>query len=204
MDGPIERPKRSIVGPSSTSSRTMMATSSFPTPASNTRTATGTSERSTSRSRRCTTAALTPAPRHRLDSVVTAPALRVWSALEGLVAAAGAAGLAASASRPVPTAEAAVGRLIPASLRSCCDESRARGSDDREARIHRPPGSLPGARRTPLRRLRYAPVFELRGHRVWPEDPEVLRQPRAARVRLDLRLRAQSGTGLSRASSGDL
>ena len=42
------------------------------------------------------------------------------------------AALVASASRPVPTAEAAVGRLIPASLMSCCDESRARGSDDRK------------------------------------------------------------------------
>ena len=80
-DGPIERRKRSIVGPSSTSSRTTTATSSSPTRASSTRTATGTSERSTSRSRRCTTAALTPAPRRRLDSVVTAPAPRVWSAL---------------------------------------------------------------------------------------------------------------------------
>src|ERR1700694_1224673 len=203
MDGPIERRKRSIVGPSSTNPRTTTDTSSSPMRALSTRTATAISEHSTSRSRRCTTAALTPAPRRRPDSVVTAPALRVWSALEGLVAA-GAAGLAASASRPVPTAEAAVGRLIPASLKSCCDESRARGSDDREARIHRPPGSLPGARRTPLRRLRHAPVLELRAHRVWPEDAEVLRQPRAARVRLDLRLRAQSGTGLSRASSGDL
>ena len=77
-------------------------------------------------------------------------------------------------------------------------------SDDHEARIHRPPGSLPGARRTPLRRLRHAPVFELRGHRLWPEDAKVLRQASAARVRLDLRLRAQSRTRLSRASSGDL
>ena len=75
---------------------------------------------------------------------------------------------------------------------------------DHEARIHRPPGSLPDARRAPLRRLRHASVFELRGHRLWPEDAEVLRQPRAARVRLDLRLRAQSRTRLSRASSGDL
>ena len=53
----------------------------FPeTRVSSTRTATDISARSTSRSKRCTTAAPTTAPRRRLDSVVTAPAPRVLSA----------------------------------------------------------------------------------------------------------------------------
>ena len=73
-----------------------------------------------------------------------------------------------------------------------------------EARIHRAPGALSGPRRPPLRRLRHAPVLDLRGHRLWPEDAEVFRQARAARIRLDLRLRAQPRTRLSRASSSDL
>ena len=46
--------------------------------------------------------------------------------------------------------------------------------------------------------------FDVRGRRLWPEDPEVLRQARAARIGLDLRLRARSRARLPRAPSGDL
>ena len=59
------------------------ATCSSPTRASSTRTGTGISERSTSRSRRCTTAALTPCPRPRLDSVATTPARHVSTSTRG-------------------------------------------------------------------------------------------------------------------------
>lgn len=57
-------------------SRMQMVTSSSPTRALSTKIATDPSTRSTSKSRRCTTAALTHSRRRRLDSFVTAPARR--------------------------------------------------------------------------------------------------------------------------------